>query len=296
MILKKLDIHAHVTMEKEYPAMGGGRDYALTPEDLRGMYDKIGVEKGVALPLVSPEYQTDQLSNRDARLAAEQYPETIGWWFCNVDPRWMLRSPDSDFSVIFNYYKSKGAKGIGEFTPSMRVDDPLVQNVFRHAEACDLPVLFHIGPVNYKYGILDDLGLPNIEKTLQRFPKLRLIGHSHMWWSEISGDCTDENRGTDPKGPVVPGGRAVELMRNYPGMLADLSAGSGENAIMRDPEFGYKFLEEFQDKIFFGVDYCTLTNYRKLSAFLDEGVETGRISQKCYNKICRENLLALVGE
>ena len=85
-------------------------------------------------------------------------------------------------------------------------------------------------------------------------------------------------------------------MRNYPGMLADLSAGSGENAIMRDPAFGYKFLEEFQDKIFFGVDYCTLSNYRKLSAFLDEGVEMGRISQKAYNKICRENLLALVGE
>ncbi|MDO4852575.1 MAG: hypothetical protein Q4A88_04040, partial [Clostridia bacterium] len=139
MILKKLDIHAHVTMEKAYPCMGGGENWALTPPDLRGMYDKIGVEKGVALPLVSPEFQTDQLSNRDARMAAEQYPETIGWWFCNVDPRWLMRSPDSDFSVILNYYKSLGAKGIGEFTASMRVDDPLMQNVFKHAEKCDLP-------------------------------------------------------------------------------------------------------------------------------------------------------------
>jgi len=111
---------------------------------------------------------------------------------------------------------------------------------------------------------------------------------------EISGDCTVENRGRDQKTPVTPGGRVVELMRNYPNMLADLSAGSGENAIMRDPEFGYKFLEEFQDKLFFGVDYCTIKNYRELSHFLDEGVENGRISQKAYNKICRENLLALV--
>ena len=86
----------------------------------------------------------------------------------------------------------------------------------------------------------------------------------------------------------------TQVMRNYPNMLADLSAGSGENAIMRDPEFGYKFLEEFQDKLFFGVDYCTIKNYRELSHFLDEGVENGRISQKAYNKICRENLLALV--
>ena len=296
MILKKLDIHAHVTMEKEYPSMGGGKNYALTPEDLRGMYDLIGVEKGVALPLVSPEYQCDQLSNRDARMAAEQCPETIGWWFCNVDPRWMMHNETSDFSVIMNYYKSKGAKGVGEFTANMDVLDPMMQNVFRHAEKCGLPVLIHIGPKGYKYGIVDDLHLPGIEKTLQRFPKLRIIGHSHMWWSEISGDVTNENRGTDPKGPVTPGGRVVELMRNYPGMLADLSAGSGENAIMRDPAFGYRFLEEFQDKIYFGVDYCTIGNYRKLSAFLDEGVETGRISQKAYNKICRENLLALVGE
>ncbi len=47
-------------------------------------------------------------------------------------------------------------------------------------------------------------------------------------------------------------------------------------------------------KLFFGVDYCTIKNYRELSHFLDEGVENGRISQKAYNKICRENLLALV--
>ena len=88
----------------------------------------------------------------------------------------------------------------------------------------------------------------------------------------------------------------VELMRSYPNMYADLSAGSGENAIMRDPTFGYRFLEEFQDKLFFGVDYCSIKNYRVLSAFLDEGVENGRISQRAYNKICRENLLALIGE
>ena len=80
------------------------------------------------------------------------------------------------------------------------------------------------------------------------------------------------------------------------GGCGDLSAGSGANAVMRDPAFGYKFLEEFQDKLFFGTDYCCRGQRFILSEFLDEGVETGRISQKAYNKICRENLLALVGE
>ena len=296
MIRKKMDIHAHVVLEHAYPCMGGGKNHGLTPPELRAMYNQIGVEKGNALPLVSPEFQTDQMSNDAARRAAEMYSDTIGWWFCNVDPRWLSNSPESDFSVILNYYKSLGAKGIGEFTANLPVSDPLMQNVFYHAQKCDMPVLFHIGVQGYKYGIVDDLGLPQIEETLKKYAGLKLIGHSHLWWSEISGDVTQENRGKDNPDPVAPGGRVIELMRKYPGMMADLSAGSGENAIMRDPEFGYRFLEEFQDKIFFGVDYCTSSNFRKLSAFLDDAVEGGHISQKCYDKICRENLLELMGE
>ena len=86
------------------------------------------------------------------------------------------------------YYKSLGAKGIGEFTANLPVEDPLMQNAFYHAQKCDLPILFHIGWQGDDYGIVDGLGLYNIEATLQKFPKLRLIGHSHKWWSEISGE------------------------------------------------------------------------------------------------------------
>ncbi|MGI5172779.1 hypothetical protein H0R92_04145 [Treponema sp. OMZ 840] len=296
MILKKLDIHAHVLQEKMFPCMADGTVYGLTCDELRLMYDKINVEKGVALPLVSPEHMSDQFTNKDAYRCCMEHPDTIGWWFCNIDPRWLTNNPQADLSLIIEYYKSLGAKGIGEFTANLPVDDPMMQNVFYHAQKCNMPVLFHVGKQGDDYGMVDDLGLPKIEATLQKFPKLKLIGHSHKWWSEISGDCTWENRGGNPVGPVVPGGRVVELMRTYPNMLADLSAGSGENAIMRDPEFGYTFLEEFQDKLFFGVDYCCISNFRKLSAFLDHAVESHRISQTCYNKICRENLLALLGE
>ncbi|MEG1524345.1 MAG: hypothetical protein RR475_04910 [Clostridia bacterium] len=294
MILKKLDIHAHVMLEHEYPCMGHGTEPGLTCEELRTMYDAIGVEKGVALPIASPEHMSNLFTIRDARLCCQNYPETIGWWFLNVDPRWLNNNADSDLSIVMKYYQSLGAKGIGEFTANLPIDDPMMQNVFYHAEKCSLPILFHVGKQGDDYGIVDDLGLPKIEATLKRFPKLMLIGHSHKWWSEISGDCTWENRSGNPKGPVTPGGHVVELMRNYPNMYGDLSAGSGENAIMRDPTFGYHFLEEFQDKLFFGVDYCGLSNYRVLSAFLDEGLENGKITQKAYNKICRENLLALM--
>ena len=277
-------------LEREYSPIG------LTCEELRPMYDRIGVEKGVALPIVSPEYESDQFSVRAARICAKEHPETIGWWFCNVDPRWLTNSPDADLSIPMEYYKSLGAKGLGEFTTNLPVDNPMMQNLFYHAEKCGLPILFHIGKQGGDYGIVDELGLYKIEATLKKFPKLKLIGHSQKWWSEISGDNTEAIRGDRPKTPVVPGGRAVELLRNYPNMYGDLSAGSGGNAIMRDPAFGYKFLEEFQDKLFFGVDYCELSNYMPLSHFLDDAVEGGHISQKAYNKICRENLLALMGE
>ncbi len=295
MIVQKIDIHAHNVFQHEYAGMGDGRYYPTTVEEIRKMYDAVGVEKGVQLPLVSPEHHNDLLTNREARLLVEKHPETVGWWFCNVDPRWLKNTADADLSIVMEYYKSLGAKGIGELTANIYIDDPMMQNLFYHAEKCGLPILFHIGKAGGDdYGIVDDLGLPRLEESLKKFPKLIFIGHSHKWWSEISGDCSNETRGSNPKGPVVPGGRVVELMRKYPNMYGDLSAGSGENAIMRDPEFGYKFLEEFQDKLFFGLDYCNVSNYRYLSNFLDEAVESGKISQIAYNKICRENALKLL--
>ena len=113
------------------------------------------------------------------------------------------------------------------------------------------------------------------------------------------------NPGRSPGGRVHPrvgGGRVgggrpvrvVELLRKYPNLCCDLSAGSGENAIRRDPEFGYAFLEEFQDRLYFGTDICAPHNEMGLSKYLDEAVTQGHISQIAYEKICRENALRLL--
>lgn len=293
MIIPKIDFHTHVVWEPWYcsEATGEGRVLPLTCPQLREKYDKVGVEKGVVLPLSSPEGATEQHSNLAAMMCREKYPETIGWWFCNVDPRWIGNSADTDFTEMLEFYKSRGARGIGELIANLPLDDPRMRNLFKHAEKAGLPILFHIGdPVN-DYGIVDGVGLYGIEKVLQDFPNLILIGHSQKWWSEISGDCCEENRNDYPTGKVAPGGRVVELLRKYPNMYGDLSAGSGENAMRRDPEFAYQFLEEFQDKLLFGIDFCTPYDEINLSAFLDEAVENGHISQTAYNKICRENAL-----
>ena len=156
-----------------------------------------------------------------------------------------------------------------------------------------MSVIFHIGDTNGDYGLIDEFGLPRLEKVLQMFPNLQFLGHSQRFWSEISGDITLEERAGYPKGKVVPGGRLVELMRKYPNLCGDMSAGSGFNAVSRDPEFGYAFFEEFQDRLFYGTDICDPANINsnmlKLSSFLDEAMLSGKISYDAYYKISRGN-------
>jgi predicted TIM-barrel fold metal-dependent hydrolase len=77
-------------------------------------------------------------------------------------------------------------------------------------------------------------------------------------------------------------------------MYGDLSAGSGFNAVSRDPEFGYRFSEEFQDKLMFGTDICRPYNFMPLSGWLDEAVEKNYISQTAYEKVSRENAIYLL--
>ena len=140
-----------------------------------------------------------------------------------------------------------------------------------------MPVIFHIGNPGIGYGLADELGLPRLEKVLGMFPNLAFLGHSQKFWAEISSDCSLEKRVGYPKGKIMPGGRIVELMRKYQNLHGDLSAGSGHNAITRDPEFGYKFIEEFQDRLYYGTDISDPKNVTdsmlKLSSWLDEAME-----------------------
>ncbi len=45
------------------------------------------------------------------------------------------------------------------------------------------------------------------------------------------------------------------LLRRYPLLYGDLSAGSGLNALRRDPAFAREFLDEFQDRLLYARDY-----------------------------------------
>ena len=297
-LVKKIDIHCHTISSRGIVRKRNGNTFCL-PEELIEMYKQIGIEKAVISPIFKAEQSLEVNTNREIREIVEKYPDSFAW-FCGIDPRQGDNAPTTDFTYILEYYKSVGAKGIGEVLSNIPFDDPRVWNLFKHAEACDMPVIFHIGAWNGDYGLIDEYGLPRLEKTLQQFPKLLFLAHSQRWWSHISGDVTEETYSGYPTGKVTPGGRIVELMRKYPNLCGDMSAGSGCNAIMRDPEFAYGFLEEFQDRLYYGTDICDPDNIHspmlRLAAFLDDAVLRGKISYEAYYKISRGNAEKLLNK
>jgi predicted TIM-barrel fold metal-dependent hydrolase len=295
MKVGKIDIHVHTARTHCIPRPGTTETYC-SPEELIKKYDELGIEMGVILPEVSPECCNTGIQRlEDIAEICEKYNGRF-YWFMNIDPRsGYNNSDDDDFSYYMTYYKKMGAKGIGEVCANMAFNDPKMENLFHHAEKNDLPVIFHISPFPDRlYGIYDKLGLPFLEGALAKFPNLKFLGHSQPFWAEIGSGLTEEARNTYPVGKVKPG-RVVELMRKYPNLYGDLSAGSGFNAINRDEEFGISFMEEFQDRLFFGTDICAPSNVMLLSAWLDDKIEMGRISQTVYEKISRKNAEKLLG-
>jgi len=198
-----------------------------------------------------------------------------------------------DFSKMLNFYKSLGAKGLGELTANLLIDDPLMDNLFYHCAECDMPVTIHIAPADSKYdfyGIKDDIGLPRLEKMLKKYPKLKIFGHSQLFWAEISSDVDEKSRLGYPKGKIKEG-RLVQLLREYPNLYCDVSAGSGINALKRDPEYAAKFVEEFSDRIMFGIDICATfnTHMYEYEELLKKFREDKMISEENYYKFVRGN-------
>ena len=197
---------------------------------------------------------------------------------------------------MIEHYKALGAKGLGELTSNLYADHPKMENLFSHCVKCGMPVLIHISPrPEYNYGIVDDIGLPRIEKELKKFPDLKLIGHSQPFWAEMSSDVTEALRNDYPKGKVKEG-RLPHLLREYGNLYCDISAGSGANALMRDRDYAARFLEEFSDRVMYGCDFCAITNKHQfeLDRFLDKMVADGYLSIENYRKIVRENAIKLL--
>jgi predicted TIM-barrel fold metal-dependent hydrolase len=287
-ILIDIHIHTHLPTKINVPAAPGAR--LPTPAELIKWMNESGISKCVILPLVSPECRDVTVTTEESVEIWSQYPDRL-IPFCNIDPRYISNSPKANLIPLLNAYKEAGCKGVGEYFPNIALDDPLNMNVFSQVEEAGLPLLFHLAPrVGGYYGCYDDAGLPRLEKVLKQYPKLTFLGHSQVFWAEIGVLDNPDDRGGYPQGPIKKEGRLVELMRNYPNLWGDLSAGSGHNAIARDPEFGYRFLEEFQDRLCFGTDYCHIVQDVPQIPYFRKLKEQRLISETAYDKITWKNV------
>ena len=196
--VKKIDIHAHATAFHDFLPPSRNGQVFVSAEEVIGFYDKLNIEKGILLALVSPEAQVSPFTSEGNKFVATQHPDRFEW-ACGVDPRALDNCPEADLGYLLSHYKALGAKGMGELTAQLYADDPKMDNLFGACAELDLPVTIHIAPFfGWCYGIVDDLGLPRIEKMLAKHPKLKLVGHSQCFWSEMSADVTNETRGGYP--------------------------------------------------------------------------------------------------
>ena len=293
-----IDIHAHA-YRKRAPIYGFS-----TAEQVLERYDKAGIEKGVLLPVVSPEVYLPQ-ANEDILEMVEQHPGRL-FPFCNIDPRAMTNSADAPLDRLLRHYRDKGCKGVGEIMPNMPMMHPMVQNLFKHAEAVGLPVTFDgSDQPTGDFGLYDDPGMPQLEHSLQRFPKLIMIAHGPVFWTEIAPLVTPAERKPPffpkggqtpwprPSGPIEREGVVPTLFRRYGNLYGELS--DAAYSLARDPEYGAKLLTEFQDRLLFGTDICFFEMpFRAMDLLLDWR-NTKKITEQVFNKVARENAVKLLG-
>jgi predicted TIM-barrel fold metal-dependent hydrolase len=235
-----IDFHVHIgrlARARRYEV------YDLTPQQLVARMDREGIEKSVLLPLESPEAVAGWFLTEDAIAARDLYPERL-IAFMSLDPR--SRRVAEMFDM---YVEDYDCRGFGELKNGLAFDDERHQVIYAKCDEYRLPLVFHSDP-----GLCyDEVGLPRLESMLQRYPRCTFCGHGPGFWAAISGD--DDRSGGYPKGPVAPDGVVDRLLAEYDNLYAIFDAGSGHNALTRDPDFTLGFLERHHEKLLFGTDY-----------------------------------------
>lgn len=240
---KYVDIHVHLTQD-----WVAGQT-PLSKEVLLRWMDERQVAQAVVLPLVSPESWYYMVSN-DWVLDQTRADRDRLIPFCDIDPRATYVKGKAIGRMLDRYIEA-GAKGLGEHKCGTPIDDAGNLDIFRACSDLKWPVMLHMDTVRNT----DEPGLPGLERALQAAPGATFIGHATAWWSSISAVSDRKELGGYPTGPVKPGGAVDRLMEKYPNIYGDLSAGSGLNAISRDPDFGREFLIRRADRLLFGTDY-----------------------------------------
>ncbi len=154
-----------------------------------------------------------------------------------------------------------GIRLAGELKVRLPFDDPDALRLYDYCGSARLPVTIHLDyPIDHGRG---SYPRPNwwyggsieaLERSLCACRGTIFVGHAPGFWAHISADG-QHDKVVYPDGPIVPGGRVPQLLRSYPNLWADLSAGSALRALQRDTAHARQFILEFQDRLLFARDY-----------------------------------------
>ncbi len=248
--------------------------------------DNTGVDMCWALALEEPELKEFSCPTELGLRAAEKYPDRIVP-FCHVN----VRESNAD-KRIFEYAKM-GCKGFGEHKMHIAIDDEKMFPVYEICNDLGWPFVIHFQETGVNGGY--SWGFNRFENILQRFPNIKFVGHAGSWWQFISADA----KGKDAldAGKVVSCGLTDRLLSMYDNLYADLSAGSGLNALTRDVEFMKKFIIRHRSKLLFGSD-CSCDGKRDdcYASLIMSALYELTDDREVLDDIFCNNAVALLGE
>lgn len=234
-----IDIHQHM-------------NYALRPDETLLVHQKrMGITTTIILPSGTYMDRPSTHNGKSNGLAAKCAVTEAARDFAKAHPKEYLWAAnevtdlDSAPAEIEKWLK-QGACMIAEQKFKVECDSPQSQKLYELAAAYNVPILLHFQFQTY------NLGYERFHTMLAKYPKTNFIGHAQTFWGNI--DKAHEQKNLYPKGKITPGGLTDRYLADYPNMFADMSAGSGLNALTRDEEHTTAFFGRHQDKILYGSD------------------------------------------
>jgi predicted TIM-barrel fold metal-dependent hydrolase len=218
----------------------------------------------------------------DLSRACEKYPNRFIAGYCPCPT-------EGNASAMFEAaVKMHNVRICGEWSYRTVLDDPRAIELFQTAGSLNTPVVLHID-TPYLNGVYQEdwYGgeIDTLERALSKCPNTIFVGHAPGFWRHISGnEATDSEK--YPSGPITPGGKLFDLLNQHTNLWADLSAGSGLNALKRMDDGGLNFLITNQDRLLFGRDAP--------GNALQEYLNTLNIPDEFAAKIYSQNALRLV--
>ncbi|HGY54189.1 MAG TPA: amidohydrolase [Caldithrix abyssi] len=250
-----IDMHSH--------------EYAQSPAEVKRWVktmDEAGIEKTIIL-----SYATGSRFDSIYQAYAGRYPERFEVW-CGFDYTGYDQpgfGPDAVAELVRCF--EKGATGVGELGDKgkglfyskpgppawgMHLDDPRMDPLLEKCAELNMPVNIHVAEPKWMYepmdstndglmnaytwrvdvkpGVVDHEGMIAVlERALKRHPQTTFIA---CHFANCSYDLNKLGR----------------LLDKYPNLYADIAARYAETAPI--PRFVKKFIETYQDRLFYGTD------------------------------------------